>query len=173
VTRVLVYGFGPYQQFKDNVTSRIVKKLRASRGLKKIVFPVKFDKRQFTGAVRKHRPGVVLGLGQCSTGSRLRIERQALNGRRARRQQKRRPILPGGPKKRPTNLRLSSAALGGAELSGSPGDYVCNFSMYVILDYLERHGCKAEFGFIHIPHDYPLAKAARSVRKVLREIARG
>lgn len=166
--RLLVYGFGPYKQFKDNITSRIVKKLHASRSLKKIVFPVKFDKKQFTGAVKKHRPDVVLGLGQCSKGSRLRIERRAVNRRRNDKKDQARPILNGAPKLLSATLCLDRLGFGKqAKVSYNAGDYVCNFSMYVILDYLRRHSPKACFGFIHIPHDYDPKRAAKFVEKIL------
>jgi pyroglutamyl-peptidase len=160
VTRVLVYGFGPYKQFKDNVTSRIVKKLRASRTLKKIVFPVKFDKKQFIDAVKKHRPDVVLGLGQCSKGSWMRIERRAINKKRSYKKEKPRAIARGGAKWLPANLRPEkSASAGRTKISYDAGDYVCNFSMYVVLDYLRRHRRETRFGFIHVPHDYDPARA--------------
>ena len=49
--RILIYGFRPYRQFHDNVTEKIVSSLPKRRGLKKIVFAVRFHKSQFTGAV--------------------------------------------------------------------------------------------------------------------------
>jgi pyroglutamyl-peptidase len=169
VTRVLVYGFGPYKQFKDNVTSRIVKKLRASRALKKILFPVEFDKKQFTDAVKKHRPDVVLGLGQCSSGRRLRIERWAVNKKLNHKKEKSRPIVRGGSKRLATSLPLKKELLGRrTKTSYDAGDYVCNFSMYVILDHLECHHLAARFGFIHIPHDYDSKLAVKFVEKILR-----
>ncbi len=168
--RILVYGFGPYRQFKTNVTQRIVRKLSSSRNLKKIVFPVRFDKKQFTEAVRRHRPDFILGLGQCSGGRLLRIERRAVNRRRNDRGGKGRAIVRGGPATLASTLRLEKSALGRqAKISRDAGDYVCNFSMYVILDYLRRHSASARFGFIHVPHDYHAARAAKFVGRVLKK----
>src|SRR5215813_6602109 len=96
--RVLVYGFGPYKQFKSNITQKIVRKLPRSANLKKIVFPVRFDKRQFVAAIEKHRPDVILGLGQCGSGTHLRIERRAVNRRRDSQEEKGRAIRRGGPR---------------------------------------------------------------------------
>ena len=80
--RFLIYGFGPYRQFQDNVTEKILRELPRRGGRKKIVFPVRFHKGQFLNAIKQHRPDVILGLGQCTYGQRLRIEAQAANRRR-------------------------------------------------------------------------------------------
>ncbi|TAK06247.1 hypothetical protein EPO44_05600, partial [bacterium] len=50
------------------------------------------------------------------------------------------------------------------------GDYVCNYSMYVILDHLKRRRLLSRFGFIHIPHDYNPARARRFILSVARKI---
>jgi len=171
--RVLVYGFGPYRRFKNNITREIVRKLRASPNLKKIVFPVRFHKKQFTIAVSKYRPDVVLGLGQCSTGRLLRIERRAVNKRREHKKEKPRAIVRGGPKSMPATLRLEKAALGKhVKISYDAGDYVCNFSMYVILDYLRRRRREnGRFGFIHVPHDYDPARAQAFLAGLVGKLA--
>jgi pyrrolidone-carboxylate peptidase len=173
--RVLIYGFGPYRQFRDNVTRHIVRKLPRSANLKKIVFRVRFDKKQFIDAVKKYRPDFVLGLGQCSTGKLLRIERRAVNRRRNEKRDKAWPIVRGGPKRLPTTLKLGGAVRGKqVKLSSNAGDYVCNFSMYVILYSLRRHtGGIAYFGFVHIPRRYDLKKATLFVRKVLHKLGVG
>lgn len=175
MSRVLIYGFGPYRQFENNITQQIVRKLPSSRNLKKIVFPVRFDKKQFTDAVKKHRPDFVLGLGQCSRGRLLRIERRAVNKRRDYKQKKPRPIVRGGPKWLETYLKLEKLPLGKqTKISRDAGDYVCNFSMYVILDYVRRHtGEIAQLGFVHIPHRYDPKKATRFVRKGLNQLRMG
>jgi pyroglutamyl-peptidase len=169
--RILLYGFGPYKQFEDNITQRVVKKLPRSANLKKIVFPVRFDKSQFVSAIKKHRPEIVLGLGQCSSGRSMRIERRAVNRRRNEKGEKGRPIVRGGAKRLAITLRLEQSAFGkSAKISRNAGDYVCNFSMYVILDYLRCHRCDSRFGFIHVPHDYNRKRAERLVRNVLRSL---
>jgi pyroglutamyl-peptidase len=171
--RVLVYGFGAYKQFKDNITRRIVRKLPPSANLKKIIFPVRFHKTQFTAAIKKHRPDVILGLGQCSTGAKLRIERRAVNRRRNNKVEKGRAIARGGPKALAATLRLDKPVLGKqAKISRDAGDYVCNFSMYVMLDYLRRRSKAARFGFVHVPCDYDRKRAVKWVTKILRMLER-
>jgi pyroglutamyl-peptidase len=169
--RVLIYGFGPYGQFEDNITQRVVGKLPRSRNLKKIVFPVRFDGKQFTDAVKKFGPDMVLGLGQCSKGKRLRIERRAINRMRNDKKERTRPIVHGGRKWLPTTLELGKLSLAKqAKISRDAGDYVCNFSMYLILDYLKHHDPATRFGFIHIPHRYKVSEVVRLLSRFLGEL---
>jgi len=171
--RLLVYGFGPYKEFKSNITQAIVRKLPRSANLKKIVFPVRFDKNQFIAAVAKHRPDVILGLGQCGSGKHLRIERRAVNRRRNNKDEKGKAIVTGGPQALTPTLRLRKTLFGRqAKISSNAVDYVCNYSMYVILDHIKRKSSKTRFGFVHIPHDYPFARAFRLIRRAVRRLDR-
>lgn len=167
--RVLLYGFGPYRQFQDNVTERILRKIPKRRGLTKIIFPVKFNRSQFTRAVIQYKPQRVLGLGQCSRGRRLRIETRALNRRRNSKKQKARPILRRAAPKLFTDLRLELGPH--ARNSRNAGDYVCNFSMYVILECVRQRRLAVPCGFVHVPHNYDAAKAAKLISKALGEMA--
>jgi pyroglutamyl-peptidase len=167
--RLLIYGFGPYREFRDNVTEKILRRLPQQSGRKKIVFPVRFHKSQFLSAIRQHRPDVILGLGQCADGRRLRIEAQATNRRRNSRAEKAKPILQGGRRRLRTNLKLALGRQGRS--SSKAGEYVCNYSMYVILDLIKRHQLPIRFGFIHVPHRYDYKKAIRLVEKALGKIA--
>jgi len=166
--RLLIYGFGPYRQFQDNVTEKIVRGLPRRSGRKKLVFPVRFHKGQFLNAIKQHRPDVVLGLGQCAHGQRLRIEAQAANRRRNSPDEKARPIFAGGPPSLRTNLRLALGRQG--KSSNKAGEYVCNYSMYVILAFIMRHQLPTRFGFIHIPHRFDYKKAIRLVEKAIGKI---
>jgi pyroglutamyl-peptidase len=168
--RILLYGFGPYRQFTDNVTERILRKIPKRRGLTKIVFPVKFDRAQFIRAVTKYNPQWIVGLGQCSRGRRLRIETRALNRRRNSKREKARPIAARGARKLFTDLRLDLGRQ--ARRSRDAGDYVCNFSMYVMLETLRRRQLKIRYGFIHIPRDYDPGKVAALVDSALAQMIR-
>ena len=168
--RILLYGFGPYQQFEDNVTEQILRKIPKRRGLTKIVFPVKFDRAQFIGAVTKYKPQWIIGLGQCSRGRRLRVETRAINQRRNSKKEKARPIVRGGARKLFTDLRVELGRQ--ARRSRNAGDYVCNFSIYVILETLRRRQLEIRYGFIHIPHDYDAGKAAALVDSALAQMIR-
>ncbi len=166
--RLLLYGFGPYHHFRQNITERILRGLPTQKGLKKVVFPVRFHKGQFIKAVKDAKPDVIVGLGQCSRGQRLRIETKAVNRRRKDQRTKSRPIVPGGKPTLLTNLMLDCG--GEARSSGDAGDYVCNYSMYVILDYLRRRQLDVPFGFIHIAYRYDPRKAIRFLTKVIGKV---
>ncbi len=166
--RILIYGFGVYRDFKANVTEKILLRLPRWPRLRKIIFPVRFHRRQFIDAVRKYDPEVILGLGQCSRGKRLRIEGRALNRRRNDRHERAKPVVRGGPRRLPTNLKLDIGPA--ARFSRNAGDYVCNYSMYVILYYLKRRRLPIRYGFIHIPRDYDPESARRILLKVIGSI---
>jgi len=166
--RILIYGFGPYRHFQKNVTETIVRRFPQLPRLRRIVFPVKFQKAQFIKAVNEHKPDVILGLGQCSRGSLLRIETGAYNRRRSTKQEKPRPIAGGGARKLPTNLPLDLGRQ--ARASYRPGDYVCNYSMYIIMEFLRRRRWQSRLGFVHIPHKADPEKVTKLLTKALDKI---
>jgi pyroglutamyl-peptidase len=163
--RILIYGFGPYRQFRNNITEKIVRALPRRSGLKKIVFPVRFHKSQFIEAVKRFSPDIVLGLGQCSRGRILRLETRAANQWRNSKLDKPKPTVPGGPPKLSTNLKLKLARR--ARVSNDAGDYVCNYSMYVMLDYIKRRRLPVLYGFIHVPRVYDPKIALRVLRQAI------
>jgi pyrrolidone-carboxylate peptidase len=70
----------------------------------------------------------------------------------------------------PTTLKIRAGR--SVRSSNDAGDYVCNYSMYVLLDAISRAGGKVRFGFIHIPHNWDLDEAVELVRRVLRQCRR-
>ena len=162
--RILLYGFGPYRQFRDNITARIIQSFPRQSELKTVVFPVRFQRKQFVGAIERYKPDIVLGLGQ-SSRRRIDVESQAANRRYTRWVYQPKRISRRGPALLRTTLTLKMGRQAGR--STNAGDYVCNFSMYVMLDYIRRNGSKVSYGFIHIPHDYDENKAARLIEKIL------
>ena len=151
--RVLVYGFGPYRQFSENITSKIIESLAPRPGLRKIVFPVRFQRKQFIDALRAPMPLTVLGLGQ-SSRHRIEVETRAINRRRADTFSDPRPITPGGEDWVPATMPLSVTRPSAKSINA--GDFVCNYSMYVMLEEIERQEHYGRFAFIHIPYDHDL-----------------
>ena len=94
--RILLYGFGPYREFRDNITAKIIKSLAPRPGLKKVIFPVRFHRGQFVNTLQRIKPDIVLGLGQSSRRG-VDVEAQAANRRRARRADQPKRISPRGP----------------------------------------------------------------------------
>lgn len=164
--RILVYGFGPYRMFSDNITARIVARLPRLAGLTKRIFPVRFHRRQFVDALMRCKPDIVLGLGQ-STRNRMAIESRGVNHRRANKSAKRRAIFTTEPKQLNTTFKIKSGR--GAKKSSNAGDYVCNYSIYVLLREIKRQKLAARLGFVHIPYDYDEKKARRFIKEVLRQ----
>ncbi len=166
--RLLIYGFGPYDKFQQNVTENILVRLPKRRTLRKVVFSVRFHKNQFLNAIKNYKPDVILGLGQCSRGRLLRIETRAANKMWKDKRESTKPILAGGAGRLFTNLKLKAGRE--ARSSNDAGSFVCNYSMYVMLDYLKRRRLNVPFGFIHIPHRYDPRKAVGVLVKLIGEI---
>jgi pyrrolidone-carboxylate peptidase len=93
------------------------------------------------------------------------MEAAAVNKRRNNRADKRRPIVPKGALRLSTNLKLDLGRE--ARYSNNAGDYVCNYSMYVILDFLKRRRLPTRFVFIHVPYRYDPRMAARQLMKAV------
>jgi pyrrolidone-carboxylate peptidase len=164
--RVLVYGFGPYRQFTENITARIIKSLASRQGLRKIIFPVRFCRRQFVDALRAPMPLMVLGLGQ-SSRPRIEVETRAINLRRATKNSRPRPITAGGEAWVPATMPLSVTRPSAKSINA--GDYVCNYSMYVMLEEIERQEHYGRFAFVHIPFNHDLPAACGYIEKVVSE----
>ena len=166
--RILIYGFGPYRHFQKNVTETILRHFPRRPRLRRIVFPAKFHRTQFIKAVNAYKPDIILGLGQCSRGSLLRIETGAYNRRRSTKSEKPRPIVRGGARKLSTSLPLELGRQGRS--SSNPGDYVCNYSIYVMLRFLKRRRWPGRLGFVHVPHKYDPKKATRLLVMALGQV---
>jgi pyrrolidone-carboxylate peptidase len=166
--RILLYGFGPYREFRDNVTARIIRSLAPRAGLKKVVFPVRFHRKQFVAAITRFRPEIILGLGQSSRCT-IAVEAQAVNRWRGRSLAAPKAISTHGPGTIKTTLKLRVGRQAGRSMDA--GDYVCNFSMYVMLDHIRRQRADIRYGFMHIPHDYDLEKAVGLVERIVHQLS--
>ncbi|MPZ76233.1 MAG: hypothetical protein GEU77_06885 [Deltaproteobacteria bacterium] len=79
------------------------------------------------------------------------------------------PIRHNGPRFLPTTLEIKLRPQVGR--SNNAGDYVCNYSMYVILDNIGRKALEVKFGFIHIPHDSNPHKATEIVAGAIKQVS--
>jgi len=166
--KTLVYGFGPYEEFDANISESIVRALAPGPGVVTEVFDVRFDRDMFARVLGRHSPDVVIGLGQHRRGRKLRIEGRAQNlwGRRG---EPLRRVSESGPEHRLASLRLPLDAR--TTVSRDAGTYVCNFSMYVCLEYCAARGSR--YGFIHVPRGYDPAAAADYVREAIHHAGAG
>ncbi|MDD5217888.1 MAG: hypothetical protein PHS88_07270 [Candidatus Omnitrophica bacterium] len=164
--KILVYGFSPYKNYSENITERIIRKIRNRKDLTKIIFPVAFQKHIFLEKIRKNNPGVILGLGQHPRSKKMRIERKAVNLKRENKQEQAKIISKNKPAHLFINVKLKKD--NNSWISYDAGKYVCNFSMYVISDFSKNKNIK--FAFIHIPKDYSVNKAVKFVESKIDEM---
>ena len=166
--KTLVYGFGPYEEFDSNISESIVRALAPEPGVVVEVFDVRFDRDMFVRVLERHSPDVVIGLGQRRRGHKLRIEGRAQNlwGRRG---ESLRRVSETGPQHLFASLRLPFDVR--TTVSRDAGTYVCNFSMYVCLEYCETRGSR--YGFIHVPRGYDPGAAADYLREAIQHAGAG
>jgi len=164
--KILVYGFKLYKNWKENITEKIIRRIKNRKNIKKIIFPPKFEKKLYLENIAKHKPDLILGLGQHPRSRKIRIERKAVNLKRHNKKEKPKIISRNKPRYQFVNLRLKKDK--NSRISYDAGKYVCNFSMYVISDFCKNKNIK--FAFIHIPKDYDMKKAVSFVGSRINEI---
>ena len=130
--KLLIYGF-KYKSQKENITEEIIRKIRIKKNLVKVIFPVKFEKKIFLEKIKKHKPTIILGLGQHKRSKKIRIERKAINFKRHSKKEEPGVISKNKPKYQFVNLRLKKDK--NSWISYNAGKYVCNFSMYILSDF--------------------------------------
>lgn len=149
--KILIYGFEPFGNNDSNITKEIIKHLPSSKDLIKDILPVEFNKEMILKMIKENHPDFIIGLGQHNRGKMIRIERKAHNVMKEA--DKLKPILNASARSHFLNLRLKKDK--NSWLSYDAGDYVCNYSMYIISDYFKD----IKFAFLHIPSDYSMDKA--------------
>ena len=158
----LVYGFGPFANFSHNVTVDIVHRVTQLKLAPAVIFETRFSKKMFVSALEKYRPQLVIGLGQDSRARKIRIERKAVNWRKSPGQAGR-PISTGGEKCLYVPLKVS--AFPGTTITYNAGDYVCNYSMYLMCEYCLN--TDRRFAFLHVPLSVNINQAAELVDKII------
>lgn len=164
--KVLIYGFKPYRDYKENVTEKIVRKITHRKGLIKTVFPVRFDKNMFLEKIKIVKPNIILGLGQCPRGNKIRIERKAVNLMKEDKKESLEIISRKGAEYVFVTFKLKKDK--DSWISYDAGKYVCNFSIYIISNFSRHRNIK--FAFLHIPKDYNVDKAVKFVDRKIEEM---
>ena len=163
--RILIYGFKPYGSYSSNITEQVLAGLSDNQSVVKKVFDVRFDEAMFSEVLLQYKPDRVLGLGQHPRARKLRLERRAQNLRKDIGQS-------------PVQIELTAPAflyctlaLPESDLTTvtyNAGNYVCNFSMYLMSRYCQSHNTK--FGFVHVPMHYAVSTVTRYVQTALRHM---
>lgn len=192
---VLVTGFDPFGGERVNPSWEVCRMLPGTIGglrVEAVRVPCEFRRaiEVACAAIERHRPILVVCLGQAGGRSRLGVERVAINVDDARApdnagaQPIDEPVAPGGPPAYFATLPVKAMVAGiraagvPAELSNSAGTYVCNHLMYGVLHFVATMGIGARAGFIHVPYseEQVLARdgiAAMSIASMARGIEAG
>ncbi len=166
---VLVTGFEPFGGEKVNPSWEICRRLPATiagLGVETVRVPCEFRRaiEVVAAAIERHRPTLVVCVGQAGGRSRLGVERIAINVDDARApdnagaQPIDEPIARDGPPAYfatlPVKAMVAAMREAGvpAELSNTAGTYVCNHLMYGVLHLLAASGSATRAGFVHVPY---------------------
>ena len=166
---VLVTGFDAFCGERINPSWEICERLpRSIAGLRLETCRVPCEFRRaieaVVEAIRRHRPSLVVCLGQAGGRAHLSVERVAINVDDARAADNGgqrpidEPIARGGPPAYFATLPIKAmveemrAAGIPAEVSNSAGTYVCNHVMYGVLHHLAGEAPSTRAGFIHVPY---------------------
>jgi len=169
--KILIYGFKPYKKYKKNISEEIVRKLKIKDRfrVKKVILPIEFRKDYILKEIRKYKPDFIIGLGQKGRGKLFEMERKAKNIFRKEKTKVKKIINPKGPREYFLNLKLKEK-IPEVRYDYHSSDYLCNFSQYIIMDFINKRRLKTKFAFFHIPKDYPLKKGLKTLKKIILKI---
>jgi pyroglutamyl-peptidase len=178
--KILVTGFEPFGGMATNPTQQLVERLRerAVPGveLHTAVLPVEYDEclRVVLAEIDRLGPDAVIACGLAAGRTAVTPERIAINVKDTASDQS----IADNAGRRPEDERISDGpdglfstlpvraiqqALVGAgipsSISNTAGTYICNNTMYGMLDHLRRQGSGALAGFIHFPASTEMAAA--------------
>jgi pyroglutamyl-peptidase len=188
---VLVTGFEPFGGERSNPSWDVVERLPAAIAgmrVQKCKVPCEFRRaiEVVAGAIERHRPALVVCLGQAGGRSRVAVERVAINVDDARAPDNAgaRPIdeaiAENGPPAYfatlPVKAMVAAMRSAGvpAELSNTAGTYVCNHLMYGVLHFIAASGHAARAGFVHVPYsEAQVIDKAGAAGMALDTMARG
>ena len=166
---VLVTGFDPFAGEPTNPSWEICRMLPgtiAGLRVETLRVPCEFGRaiEVVSRAIERHRPSLVVSIGQAGGRSHLSVERVAINVDDARLPDNGgarpvdAPIAADGPPAYFATLPIKAMTVAmrkagvPTEVSNSAGTYVCNHLMYGVLHFLAESGIEARAGFIHVPY---------------------
>lgn len=162
--KILIYGFKPFGGYKENISEKVVEKLK-EENFKKVILPVVPRAKIILNHIKRIKPDIVIGIGLCGKGRFIRIERRAKNIYRSGELKLAKKINPRGLKSYLVNLKLNKVP--GTQISYDAGQYVCNFTIYNIMDWIQKDRLPMKFAFIHIPYNFKVQKAAEITKKLI------
>ncbi len=166
---MLVTAFEPFKDYSENITEKVLKILPESKNLVKRLLPVRFEKKIFIDVIKNTSPDIVIALGQYPRGKKIRIERKAVNLKRDNKEDVPQKITNNGVDILFTSLKLKDDSM--SRITYDSGMYVCNFSMYTSLEFLNSSNIK--YCFLHIPKDNDVALTRDWLLDKIHEIKEG
>ncbi len=180
---LILAGFEPFRGERINPSWEIARRLDAEviggLRIKSLRVPVGCARaaRRIAGAIARHRPRAVIGLGEAAGRPAISLERIAINLADERGALARSgdpgftPVVRGGPDAYFSRLPLRAIIREldrkdiPASVSLTAGAYACNALMYAALHSLRRRpGVPA--GFIHLPYEARQARRHRNLPSI-------
>ncbi|MEC0179188.1 pyroglutamyl-peptidase I [Paenibacillus favisporus] len=177
--KILVSGFEPFGGNAVNPTEQLVRDIReetfAEAEIRTVLLPVHYDEcaERLLEAVRDFQPDAVICCGLAAGRTAVTPERIAVNVKdvapeaayadnKGERPQDL-PINPAGPDGLFSRLpireavnRLKAEGIPAA-VSESAGTFICNNTMYAVLDYIREQKLPTLAGFVHFPASTEMA----------------
>jgi pyrrolidone-carboxylate peptidase len=178
--KTLVTAFGNFLYNNTNSTQEFLKEIPKNKNVIKHVFHVGYFKNDFIRPIKKYKPEKIIFMGMNGNIKSPRFETIAKNemltlknplyrsvgtiyiywlkwnDKNLRiRKPINRDILTTIPisKHKPKQIKLKTKPSDFKEIdiSKDAGNYVCNYSMWIVENYLRENRIKADFYFIHLP----------------------
>lgn len=167
--RIKLYGFRPYLHYDENITQKLLKDFDFP-DTEKIILDAEYFSEDVLNGLLSGKPDYIIGLGQCPKrlGKKLRLERKAVNWLRSEDGTYAQHIE-DGPEELPVSLELPETDF--SYEAFTEDKYVCNYSMYKVLNRIRKDDLKTKFAFIHVPEDYDIEKAREELREYLEELS--
>lgn len=184
--KVLLLGFGPFSKFVENPSQIIVERLKD----KKIddlqifgkILPVTYSEVEkiIRDEIKNIRPQLVLGIGLAAGRNKITLEKIAINYKfsstpdNTGKIEKGRKINAKGPDGIFTNLNVEKIVeiLNRenipADISLTAGGYICNLTMYNIMENAKIFNFKG--GFVHLPCHRELVSKNRELNYPYMEL---
>ncbi|MGB3550398.1 MAG: pyroglutamyl-peptidase I [Candidatus Binatus sp.] len=177
---LILAGFEPFRGERINPSWEIARRLDAEviggLRIKSLRVPVGCARaaRRIAGAIARHRPRAVIGLGEAAGRPAISLERIAINLADERGALAKRgdpgftPVVRGGPAAYFSRLPLRAIIREldrkdiPASVSLTAGAYACNALMYAALHSLRRKP-GVPVGFVHLPYEARQARRHRNL----------
>ncbi|WP_458460898.1 pyroglutamyl-peptidase I [Paenibacillus sp.] len=184
MVKILISGFEPFGGDTVNPTGALMKALASEvmegAELKTVLLPVHFNECAdlLIAEMEAYRPDVVIACGLAKGRTSITPERIAVNvkdippGSYADNQGQRpvdEPIVDGSPdglfSTLPIRAMVNDMSAAGipAAVSNTAGTYICNNTMYRVLDYIRVAQLPIRAGFVHFPASTEMAVLQPSV----------